>query len=151
MSGCSSSTDCPRCDGKDTLMTYSDYKPHDCVNGECIQCGFEYYTQDVFNDLDGVNMRREELDMEPLAELAPPVQEWVRFGYEPKIEQKSLGLARLSVAVIEEAMCEIELLRAIKANEHLLAVFTIPRFHREDKEIADNLRSYWENQVSGSA
>lgn len=43
MSGCSASQDCPRCEGKDTLMTYSNYKPHPIESGECVRCGFFYY------------------------------------------------------------------------------------------------------------
>ena len=45
MSGCSDSQDCPRCLGKNTLMTYTDYKPIDYISGECIRCGFIYYTK----------------------------------------------------------------------------------------------------------
>lgn len=42
MSGCSDSNPCPRC-GK-TMDTYSDYKPFDMCSGECMYCGFYYFT-----------------------------------------------------------------------------------------------------------
>jgi Zn ribbon nucleic-acid-binding protein len=45
MSGSSDSQDCPRCLGKDTLMTYTEYKPMDYFSGECVRCGFIYYTK----------------------------------------------------------------------------------------------------------
>jgi len=45
MSGASYVTMCPEC-GKETLVAYSDYKPHDIVSGYCVNCGFGYYTKE---------------------------------------------------------------------------------------------------------
>lgn len=30
-------------------MTSSDWKPHDSVSGECLRCGYYYYTQNGFS------------------------------------------------------------------------------------------------------
>ena len=69
MSGSSDSQDCPRCKGKNSLQTYSDWKPYDCVSGECIKCGFSYYTKEEQMDLEEVNERRADLELKPLKEL----------------------------------------------------------------------------------
>jgi len=50
MSGNSYSQDCPRCLGKDTLMCNNDSRPHETINGECVCCGYFYYTN--FSRLD---------------------------------------------------------------------------------------------------
>lgn len=43
MSGCSGDAKCPAC-GEEGMDTYTDYKPHDTVSGQCLNCGFAYYT-----------------------------------------------------------------------------------------------------------
>jgi hypothetical protein len=45
MSGTTDSQDCPRCNGKGTLLTSSDWKPFDMVSGVCLKCGLRYYTE----------------------------------------------------------------------------------------------------------
>jgi len=67
MSGCSSSEKCPKCGSE--MSTYSDYKPHDYVSGDCLECGFYYRTEDGQLTLDEVNEEREVQDLEPLKEL----------------------------------------------------------------------------------
>lgn len=44
MSGSSYDDTCFRCDG--TMYCYENRKPHDFVSGECLNCGYEYYTVD---------------------------------------------------------------------------------------------------------
>jgi len=64
MSGHSDSGNCPVCGG--SMNTYSDWKPHDYVSGECLDCGFMFYTQRGRLDLDELNEMRKDGDLEPL-------------------------------------------------------------------------------------
>jgi len=56
MSGTSYSNPCPVCG--EEMSCYSDYKPLDNVGGECIHCGFCYYTKAEQMSLEEVNERR---------------------------------------------------------------------------------------------
>ena len=75
MSGFSSSQKCPICEGE--METYSDYKPIDNVGGQCLHCGFTYYTKMEQMSLAETNdLRKEynenyqgEKDFEPLKPL----------------------------------------------------------------------------------
>ena len=74
MSGCSSNMNCPNCNKN--MDIYSDYKPFDCVSGQCFECGFHYETVSGYYDLETLNEFREErrLDydddtMKPLKKL----------------------------------------------------------------------------------
>ncbi len=78
MSGHSDQTECPRCDGKN-LMTYADYKPHDFVSGECLDCGLSYYTKDKRMSLKDVNGLRKERGFRPLKKLKKPVKVWLEY------------------------------------------------------------------------
>ena len=72
MSGHSYSTWCPRCKSENSIMASQDHKPHDCVSGECLECGFCYYTScDNKMTLDEVNELRADHELEPLKELRP--------------------------------------------------------------------------------
>ena len=51
----------------------SDHKPFDTVGGECLECGFHFWTETAYMSLDELNENREVNDLEPLAEL--PKQE----------------------------------------------------------------------------
>ena len=82
MSGTSYDDTCSRCGGYN-LMCYSDYKPFDIVSGICLDCGFEYHTAHGIADLEEVNQERENYELEPLAQLAKPTNEWLQSGYEP--------------------------------------------------------------------
>jgi Zn ribbon nucleic-acid-binding protein len=62
MSGFSDSQDCPRCSGKNTLMTYSDWKPFDTISGTCVRCGFSYYTKAEILELNELKAERENYD-----------------------------------------------------------------------------------------
>lgn len=68
MSGTSYDSICPKCNGEN-LMCSSDYKPFDCVSGECLDCGFTYWTQDGQLTLEEVNESRKGFELEPLKEL----------------------------------------------------------------------------------
>lgn len=67
MSGHSSDTQCPECDG--LMQTYSDYKPFDQVSGNCLECGFAYFTHTLQLDLEEVNEARREMELKPMLKL----------------------------------------------------------------------------------
>lgn len=77
MSGESGFTDCPRCGGK--MSTYVDWKPHDSVFGECLDCGFAYYTERHQLTLEEVNEKRKEQGMRPIKEFRKPTKEWLKY------------------------------------------------------------------------
>lgn len=70
MSGTSGANWCPACGKKNALQTYNDYKPHDFVHGECLFCGFEYWTEESFMTLEEVNSLRKDNNLKPLKKLA---------------------------------------------------------------------------------
>ena len=67
MSGTSYEARCPRC-GKD-MYCYSDWKPYDCVSGECLNCGFTYWTQEGIKTLKELNEIRKENELKLLKKL----------------------------------------------------------------------------------
>lgn len=73
MSGSCDMAKCPECDGD--MSTSSDYKPFDTVSGECLWCGFYYYTATGQNTLEEVNDIRKDYELKPLKELKPKVTE----------------------------------------------------------------------------
>ncbi len=79
MSGYTYNTDCPRCGG--IMVCYSDHKLHDMVSGECLDCGFEYHTDEGQMSLEDVNELRKDNDLEPLTQLAEPTKEWLSSPY----------------------------------------------------------------------
>lgn len=88
MSGTSSTNTCPRCGGSN-LQCYSDYKPHDVVSGICFDCGFRYDTVAEIATLLEVNEERGGHDLAPIEELAKPLEEWLKWGYEPKVSKEA--------------------------------------------------------------
>lgn len=64
MSGTSYQTDCPRCGGKGTLQCSSDYRPFDGVAGECLRCGFNYWTAMGMMGKDELELRRVDYDVD---------------------------------------------------------------------------------------
>jgi len=58
MSGTSSTEDCPIC-GKE-MSVYTDWKPHDIASGECLHCGFCYYTKSEQMSLVEINDLRKD-------------------------------------------------------------------------------------------
>ena len=62
MSGVSDTRKCPIC-GKE-MNIYSDWKPIDAVHGECLNCGFTYYTAIEQMSLKEINeLRKENTEM----------------------------------------------------------------------------------------
>lgn len=68
MSGCSDSAKCPRC-GSANMNANSDWKPFDTVSGECLECGFTYWTEVSLMTLKEVNELRKDYEMKPLKAL----------------------------------------------------------------------------------
>jgi hypothetical protein len=68
MSGNSYTDNCPRCDSEQ-FYCYTDTKPHDYISGECLDCGFCYWTTDAINTLEDVNSLRESFDLPKLDKL----------------------------------------------------------------------------------
>ena len=67
MSGSSYSGVCPRCNKE--INIYSDWKPYECVSGECLNCGFTYWTQEEIKSLKELNEIRAENELKPLKKL----------------------------------------------------------------------------------
>ncbi len=83
MSGESFTEDCPRCGGEQTLYGSRDWKPYDQISATCINCGFRISTITEIATLLEVNETREELEFTPIEELTKPLEEWMKWGYEP--------------------------------------------------------------------
>lgn len=60
---------CPKCGNEDMNVVASN-RPYDSVQGDCLNCGFYYYTVEAFMTLDEVNAQRADLELEPITELA---------------------------------------------------------------------------------
>ena len=73
MSGAGGASPCPECGGE--MQTYMDWKPYDIVSGECLDCGFSYYTAEEQLTLEQVNERRALYDLEPLKQFKKQVEE----------------------------------------------------------------------------
>jgi Zn ribbon nucleic-acid-binding protein len=59
MGGHTESGICPAC-GYEDMFTYSNYKPHDYVEGHCLECGFHYYTKTRRWTLEMLNNERKD-------------------------------------------------------------------------------------------
>lgn len=68
MSGCSYDATCPEC-GSTEMSVSSDWKPYDCVSGECLECGFSFSTMPSQMSLEEVNERRADYEKPPLTAL----------------------------------------------------------------------------------
>lgn len=73
MSGNSYDRECIKCGG--TVYAYSDYKPFDNVSGECLECGWCYYTEEGQLPLHEVNEIRRDLDLPELDKLVEVQEE----------------------------------------------------------------------------
>jgi len=60
MSGVSDVDVCPEC-GVETLWTYSDFRDVRGHSGMCLNCGYEYWTEDGVMDVDTLEDYRREL------------------------------------------------------------------------------------------
>ena len=71
MSGTSYPTYCPNCENEDAYG-YTDWKPFDVTNIECLECGFYTTTTIGQYDLEELNEQRKDLEVgEPLDKLPP--------------------------------------------------------------------------------
>lgn len=68
MSGTSYGTTCFKCGNE--MDCYSDWKPYDMSSGQCLHCGFQYWTEEGQMTLEEVNQIRIDADLEPLEKLA---------------------------------------------------------------------------------
>jgi len=64
MSGCSFDEPCPKCGG--TMDAYSDWKPHNFCSGQCLQCGYHYWTETGRMSLKVINEVRTQWEQKPL-------------------------------------------------------------------------------------
>jgi len=74
MSGESHDEVCPCCGGD--MECSSDWKPISCVAGECLDCGFKYWTQTGRSKLSEVNERRADFNRRPLKKLRKQKRSW---------------------------------------------------------------------------
>ena len=58
---------CPKCDSE--MHRYSDYKPTTYESGECLECGYSFYTKDEQLTLKDINDTRIDMDLKPLKKL----------------------------------------------------------------------------------
>lgn len=61
--------DCPKCKCVDSLNVTSNNRPFESVSGECIECGWSYWTISGQMGLEELNEVRNDYDMEELSEL----------------------------------------------------------------------------------
>ena len=55
---------CPICG--ENMSIYNDYKPFENICGECVNCGFSYYTKVEQMSLAETNERRAGYDLKPI-------------------------------------------------------------------------------------
>jgi Zn ribbon nucleic-acid-binding protein len=72
MSGHSYGTDCWKCGSKDSMNISEDNRPPSMC-GECLECGYTFWTTDGQMTLDEVNEQRECCELPPLTELKKAV------------------------------------------------------------------------------
>ena len=70
MSSHSYSDNCHKCNGKDALMVNQSTRPYLSVSGECIECGFSYYTKEIQMELSEVNEMRSDRELPELDKLS---------------------------------------------------------------------------------
>lgn len=64
MSGCNFTETCPRCGEAMDICT--DRKPHTHVSGQCLECGYHFWTETRRMSLKEVNELRAEMEQKPL-------------------------------------------------------------------------------------
>lgn len=69
MSGSSDQEKCPFCEG--AMEVSSDWKPHDFVSGECLECGYLYYMKTGQMSLKEVNEIRKDRELKPIKQFKP--------------------------------------------------------------------------------
>jgi len=78
MSGHSYQEICPNC-GEASLDCYTDNNPFEQISGECLNCGFNYWTKVDFYDQKELNEWRIENELKPLKKL--PKQDRTLLDY----------------------------------------------------------------------
>ena len=68
MLGHSEQTNCPYCNSPN-LMTHIETKPYNISNGDCLNCGFSYYTKETQSTLKEVNQMRKSVGLPALKKL----------------------------------------------------------------------------------
>lgn len=71
MSSWSDIQDCPYCETENSFVVYGSNRPYDSGSGECLECGFCYYTDEKQMTLEEVNEQRLEHGKEPVTSLKP--------------------------------------------------------------------------------
>ncbi len=59
--------DCPKCNGENTLMCHDETRGPDS-SGECMSCGYVYYTKQEFVSFEELNSIRDGYGFKPLTE-----------------------------------------------------------------------------------
>ena len=64
MSSNSYDCECPNCHKQ--MLCCMNNRPFDSVDGECLYCGFNYYTKTYFDTFENLNERRKDFGKKPL-------------------------------------------------------------------------------------
>jgi len=64
MSGYSFTKVCPKCSG--IMYAYSGWKPHNLCTGQCLDCGYHYWTETGRMSIGEINELRAEQELKPL-------------------------------------------------------------------------------------
>ena len=98
MSGVSDVTDCPCCRSEKSMMVSSDWKPHDCVNGVCLVCGYEYWTELGFADKEYLEELRHDYDFKESIEITEEKKGEEKEAKEKK-EEKSEDFPDVDIGI----------------------------------------------------
>jgi polyferredoxin len=93
MSGESHNETCPKCG--EGMNVYTDWKPYSTAQGECIHCGFCYYTKEDVMDAQELIDRRIDYewgkgDWELIRDNKPAYEDFVRAETEKMLVTKRL-------------------------------------------------------------
>ena len=110
MSGNSYNTECPYCHSE--METYSDWKPYESTNHQCLECGWFTMTMEGRYTLEEVNEIRYEYD-----EDSKPLKELKKIDFvERKTEERKI-LDKVKERLYYTNMDNKELLTFIKEQE----------------------------------
>tara|TARA_R110002020_G_scaffold297762_1_gene513515 strand:+ start:249 stop:611 length:363 start_codon:yes stop_codon:yes gene_type:complete len=90
MSGNSYTTECPYCHSE--METYSDWKPYESTNHQCLECGWFTITIEGRYSLEEVNEIRSEYD-----EDSKPLKELKKIDFEEKKTKASKVLDNIKI------------------------------------------------------
>ena len=110
MSGNSYNTECPYCHSE--METYSDWKPFEFTEHQCLECGWYTTTMEGRSSLEEVNENRYEID-----EDSKPLKELKKIDFvERKTEERKI-LDKVKERLYYTNMDNKELLTFIKEQE----------------------------------